>query len=54
MFTAVVFQVKVFWAVTLCTLNKEAAWTYETLVPHHDTAWHHNPEDLNLFLFLTN
>jgi len=30
------------------TLNKEAAWTPEMLVPYQKTTWHHNPKDLNL------
>jgi len=25
----------------------EAAWNSETLVSHHNTPWHHFPEDLN-------
>jgi len=26
----------------------EAAWTFETLVSYHKTAWYHNPENLDL------
>jgi hypothetical protein len=54
---AVMFQVKVFWTVMMCsvavdyqgevTLTMEAVWTYEMLVPYHNATWHHNPEDLN-------
>jgi len=28
------------------TLKMEAAWTSESLVFYHRTAWHHNPEEL--------
>jgi hypothetical protein len=28
----------------------EAAWTSETKVSYHNTTWHQNPEDLDLFI----
>jgi hypothetical protein len=56
-----VFQVKVFWVVTMCsvairycfrgpccpTLKMETEWTYEMLVSYN-TTWCHKPEDINL------
>jgi hypothetical protein len=30
------------------TLKMEAAWFSKTLVSYHNTAWHYNPEDLNM------
>jgi len=32
------------------TLKMEVAWTYETLVSHHNITWHHSPEDFDLNL----
>jgi hypothetical protein len=43
-FTAVMFQVKVFWVAMLCSTVQ----TPETPVSYHNTTQFHNPEDLNL------
>jgi len=59
------FKVEVFWVVTPCNvvvghqgfrapcclhLQGETAWTSETFVSYHKSAWSHNPEDLDLKL----
>jgi hypothetical protein len=54
-FTAVMFQVEIFWIGTPCSIvidtnmmKMEAARPSETLVFYHKTTLHYNPEDLNV------
>jgi len=54
-FMVVKIQVKVFWIVMPCSVQRSmpspsSAGTSETLVSYHNTTWHHNQEDLYLYM----